>query len=306
MVKEHPTAQPHTRQHRSTESAATGANERSGSRVALITGSSSGFGLLIALVLARQGWHVIATMRDLSRRAELEQQAIQQGLQSRIDYVQLDVHEEHTIAQAIATLLQQYGRLDVLINNAGYAVGGFVEHVPMEAWRSQLETNLFGMIAVTRAVLPIMRQQRSGMIINMSSISGIAAFPGYAPYATSKFAVEGFSESLRQEMSRFGVHVVLVEPGAYRTAIWNKGLSAIYTTADSPYNDHLEAVLTYSRHSALHAPHPQQVAQLIGRLVNKRRPRLRYAIGRGTAVLVLARRLLPWAWLERMIDRVLR
>ncbi|MFD1884528.1 SDR family oxidoreductase [Paenibacillus wenxiniae] len=281
-------------------------HERSSRRVALITGSSSGFGLLIALVLARQGWQVIATMRDLSRRQELEQRAIQEGLQAQIDYVRLDVNEETSITHAMTGIMQQYGRLDVLINNAGYAAGGFIEHVPMEAWRSQLETNVFGLIAVTRAVLPIMRKQRSGKIINMSSISGIAAFPGYAPYATSKFAVEGFSESLRQEMSRFGVDVVLVEPGAYRTAIWNKGLSAIHTTEDSPYTDHLEAVLAYSRHSSLHAPDPQQVAKLIGRLVNKRRPRLRYAVGRGTGILVLARRLLPWSWLERIIDRVLR
>ncbi len=284
------------------------ASERASSdqRIALITGSSSGFGMLIALVLARQGWQVIATMRDLSRRQELEDQAVQEGLQKQIQYVQLDVNGEATIAPAITAVLQQYGRLDVLINNAGYAVGGFVEHVPMSAWRSQLETNVFGVIAVTRAVLPIMRRQRSGLIINMSSISGIAAFPGYAPYATSKFAIEGFSESLRQEMARFGVRVVLVEPGAYRTAIWNKGLASIHTAEDSPYTDHLEAVLKYSRQSAVHAPDPQQVAQLIGRLVNKRRPRLRYAVGRGTGVLVIARRLLPWSWLEHIIDRTLR
>lgn len=285
---------------------ATAGQGHSDKRVALITGSSSGFGLLIALVLARQGWQVIATMRDLSRREQLEQQAIQEGIQAQIAYVRLDVNEDTSIAQAIADTIRQYGRLDVLINNAGYAAGGFVEHVPMEAWRSQMETNVFGVIAVTRAVLPIMRQQRSGMIINMSSISGIAAFPGYAPYATSKFAVEGFSESLRQEMARYGVHVVLVEPGAYRTAIWNKGLSAIHTTEDSPYKDHLEAVLAYSRHSSQHAPDPQQVAQLIGRLVNKRRPRLRYAVGQGTGILVWAKRTLPWGLLERIIDRVLR
>ncbi|WP_087071248.1 SDR family oxidoreductase [Paenibacillus bovis] len=272
-------------------------------RVALITGSSSGFGLLIALNLAQQGFVVIATMRDLARRTALEEQAARQGVADRIQYLQLDVNEEHSITAAVQTIFRQHGQIDVLINNAGYAAGGFVEHVPMHAWRDQLETNVFGLIAVTRAVLPIMRKQRNGLIINMSSISGLAAFPGYAPYATSKFAIEGFSESLRHEMAPFGIKVVLVEPGSYRTDIWSKGLGSIHTKPDSPYQPQLDAVLRYSRHSAEHAPDPRQVADLIGRIVHQRRPRLRYPVGQGSGLLVLARKLLPWSWLEWIIRR---
>ncbi|WP_017812653.1 SDR family oxidoreductase [Paenibacillus shenyangensis] len=273
------------------------------SRIAIITGSSSGFGLLIALNLARQGFVVIATMRDLSRRTALEEQAAQQGVTDRIQYVQLDVTDEQSLATAVQSIYRQHGHIDVLINNAGYAAGGFVEHVPMQAWRDQLETNVFGLIAVTRAVLPIMREQRSGLIINMSSVSGLAAFPGYAPYATSKFAIEGFSESLRHEMAPFGVKIVLVEPGSYRTDIWDKGLSSIHTKPDSPYQPQLDAVLRYSRHSAEHAPHPRQVADLIGRIVNHKHPRLRYPVGQGSGLLVMARKLLPWSWLEWIIRR---
>lgn len=278
-------------------------------RIVLITGSSSGFGLLTAITLAQQGWQVIATMRDLSRRTELDQQAQQAGVRNNIHCVRLDVTQPESIVEAIHIVRQQYGRLDVLINNAGYAVGGFIEHVPMEVWRAQLESNVFGLIAVTREVLPMMREQRSGQIINMSSVSGIAAFPGYAPYATSKFAIEGFSESLRHEMASFGVAVVLVEPGAYRTAIWNKGLEDIQTGAQnqtSPYERQLNKILDYSRHSAQHAPHPQQVADLIARIVQTKRPRLRYPVGKGSGLLIWARRLLPAWLLEYIIQRVLR
>lgn len=112
----------------------------------------------------------------------------------------LDVTDEASIASAIQESLELAGRMDVLVNNAGFAVGGFVEEVSMEEWRRQLETNFFGLVAVTKAVLPHMRVQRSGLIINVSSVSGLSGFPGYGPYAASKFAVEGFSESLRQEM----------------------------------------------------------------------------------------------------------
>lgn len=194
--------------------------------IALITGTSSGFGLLTALTLARRGYKVIATMRDLNRKDELVEQAEQAGVLERIHLMTLDVTDESSVASAIHAVTELFGRIDVLVNNAGFAVGGYVEEVSMEAWRRQMETNFFGLIAVTKGVLPIMRMQRAGLIINVSSVSGLTGFPGYAPYAASKFAVEGFSESLRQEMLSFGVRVVLVEPGSFRTPIWGKVLPA--------------------------------------------------------------------------------
>src|SRR5262249_13409292 len=140
---------------------------------------------------------------------------------------------------------------------------GYVEDVPMEAWRSQLETNVFGVIAVTRTVLPHMRERQSGCIINVSSVSGLSAFPGYAPYSTSKFAIEGFSESLRLEMMPYGVRVVLVEPGAYRTEIWRKGFDSVHTTEASPNWPRLSRMLAYSRKVSEAAPDPQEVADEI-------------------------------------------
>lgn len=275
-------------------------------RIALITGTSSGFGLLTAIQLAGQGYKVIATMRDLSRKGELEREADQAGLLQQLHFLTMDVTDHTSIEEVINSVQDTFGRIDVLVNNAGFATGGFIEEITMEEWRRQMETNFFGVVAVTRAVLPIMRKQRSGMIINMGSISGLSGFPGYAPYAASKFAIEGFSESLRHEMSPYGIRVVLIEPGSFRTPIWGKGMEQIRLNEDSPYRERLAAVLRYSKHTAETAPDPQQVAALIGRITKMRAPRLRYPIGKGTRTLIIGKTLLPWKWLERIIAKELR
>lgn len=154
-------------------------------------------------------------------------------------------------------------------------------------------------------MLPVMRGQREGCIINVSSVSGLFGFPGYAPYAASKFAVEGFSESLRQELLPFGIKVILVEPGSFRTPIWGKGMDSIRTSDTSPYKKQLEQVLRYSRRTAEAAPDPAQVAELIGRLVQKRSPKLRYPVGKGIHSLIFGKSLLPWKTLERFIAKSL-
>ncbi|MBA2938296.1 SDR family oxidoreductase [Paenibacillus sp. CGMCC 1.16610] len=274
--------------------------------IALVTGASSGFGLLTSIALAQKGYHVIATMRDLSRGDSLLLQAKKAGVNSSIDTMRLDVTIQTSIEEAVSAIMKKYGRIDVLINNAGFAVGGYVEDVPMEAWRSQLETNVFGVIATTKAVLPIMRGNESGCIVNVSSVSGLSAFPGYAPYSTSKFAIEGFSESLRLEMLPFGIRVHLVEPGAYRTEIWRKGFEAIHTTETSPYWQQLGRVLAYSRKAAMTAPDPQEVADAIARLVDKPGAKLRYPLGRGVQMGLWARSFLPWKWYEGLLHRLLK
>lgn len=277
-------------------------------KVAFITGTSSGFGLLTAVVLAGKGYKVVATMRDLSKREALLHEAARAGVDADalIETVRLDVTDSEEAARVVADAIARYGAIDVLVNNAGFALGGFVEEVPLEDWRQQMETNFFGLIAVTKAVLPSMRERGNGTIVNIGSVSGRIAFPGYAPYAASKFAVEGFSESLRHEMAPFGVRVVLVEPGAYRTAIWGKGIAAIRTSEASPYAGPMKAMMSYSQRAAESAPDPREVAELVGRIADARSPRLRYALGRGSALLLAAKAVLPWSWLEGAIRRALR
>lgn len=262
--------------------------------------------MLTAISLAKRGYLVVATMRDLGRKEALVRLAAEAGISDQIQYIRLDVTDPQSVMEAMDEILRHYHRIDMLVNNAGFAVGGFIEEVPMADWRRQMETNLFGLIEVTRAVLPVMRKQRSGFIINLSSVSGLSGFPGYAPYATSKFAVEGFTESLRHEMAPFGIKAVLIEPGAYRTPIWNKGLGEIRKREQSPYNKQLDAVLRYSRRTGETAPDPQEVADLIVRIGQMRYPRLRYALGKGSRLLIIGKALLPWKWFEWIIARGLK
>lgn len=280
-------------------------DQRNAKPIALITGTSSGFGLLTAIALGKAGYHVIATMRDLSKRLPLLEQAKAAKIEQNIVYMQLDITDETAIKQLIQTIQFQYNRIDILVNNAGIAVGGYVEDVTITDWRLQFETNFFGLIALTQAVLPMMRSQNSGKIINISSISGRLGFPGYAAYAASKFAVEGFSESLRHEMLPFGIYVVLVEPGAYKTEIWEKGFNTMRTSPESVYRTQLEAVLRYSQKAAETAPNPQDIANLIVKVTKNVHPKLRYPLGKGARLTLWSKALLPWKWFEWMIKKLL-
>ncbi|WP_019421229.1 SDR family oxidoreductase [Paenibacillus sp. OSY-SE] len=273
--------------------------------IAVVTGTSSGFGLYTSVALAHAGYDVVATMRNTAKQEKLQAEALAGGGSERIHVLPLDVTDAKSVEAAFAHIRQHYGKVDLLVNNAGYAAGGYIEEVDMDAWRAQLETNFFGTVAVTRAVLPMMREQGSGTIVNVSSISGRYAFPGYAPYAASKFAVEGFTEALRLEMLPFGVYAVLIEPGAYKTDIWGKGFSSIQARDGSPYSKPLQAVLQFSKRSAETAPPPQEVARHIIKIARTPRPKLRYFMGRGAAPLRLIR-LFPWKWYERLVLWALR
>ncbi|WP_409343538.1 SDR family oxidoreductase [Paenibacillus sp. MBLB4367] len=274
--------------------------------VAIVTGASSGFGLLTATALAKEGFRVIATVREPGREAALMEEAERAGVAGRIECLPLDVTDHAGVLHVAATVFSRFGRIDVLVNNAGFALGGFAEEVPIAEWRRQFETNFFGLVAMTQAVLPHMREQKHGTIVNVSSVSGLAGLPGYAPYAASKFAVEGFSESLRLETADFGVKVVLVEPGAYRTAIWAKGFAQINRPHDSPYRAKLDRILAYSRRTAETAPDPREVADAIVEIALARSPKLRYPLGRGSRMLRLAKAVVPWKWYERAVLRMLR
>ncbi|MFM1652958.1 SDR family oxidoreductase [Brevibacillus sp. B_LB10_24] len=271
--------------------------------VALVTGSSSGFGLLSCIELAKEGYDVIATMRDVDKQGELIAAAANAGVSPFVRCLAMDVTDFAQVEAVIQDVQSEYDGIDVLVNNAGFAVGGFVEDIPLAEWQRQMDTNFFGVVAVTKAVLPAMREQRSGRIINIGSVSGKIGFPGYGPYAASKFAVAGFSEALRLEMLPFGIQVVLIEPGSYKTPIWQKGFASILTKPDSPYAAQMEAVLRYSRRSAETAPNPIEVARAVVNAAKKRRPKLRYTMGQGALLAAFAKTVLPWKWFETIIRR---
>lgn len=274
-------------------------------RVALITGTSSGIGYQAALALAREGYHVAATMRNLAARDRLLNAAQQMGVADRLEVYRLDVTDAEAATRVVAAVTDRWGRIDLLVNNAGMAVGGFVEEVDLEAWQEQFAVNVWGLLAVTKAVLPVMRRQKSGRIINISSVAGRFGFPALAPYAASKFAVEGLSEALRLELLPFGIQVVLIEPGAFRTAIWEKGLGRIASDSGSPYADMAARIARQVMRSAQTAPPPDAVVATLLKAARAKRLRLRYVVGSGARRLLWLKALLPWTVVERAALRVL-
>jgi NAD(P)-dependent dehydrogenase (short-subunit alcohol dehydrogenase family) len=189
----------------------------------------------------------------------------------------------------------------VLVNNAGFALGGFCEELSVEEYRLQFETNVFGVISVTQAVLPVMRKNRTGRIINMSSISGKFGFPGLSPYTASKHALEGFSESLRLEVKPFGIDVVLVEPGSYQTNIWSS-IDNTSIRSDSPYYFYMERLLSEIESGKAGHGNPLDVAQLVVEIASqKKTPKLRYPIGKGVMMSLVIKALLPWKLIENVI-----
>ena len=269
-------------------------------RTALVTGASSGFGLLTSVTLARRGWHVRATMRDLNRRERLETAARTAGVLERIEFHTLDVTSAGQIAALAGALADR--PLHAIINNAGFALPGFAEDTTDAELRKQLDTNFFGAASVTRAFLPQLRRQRFGHIVMITSISGRMAFPGLGSYAASKFALEGWTEALRYEMQPLGIQVVLVEPGSFDTDIWTRNAKPAAGLLD-PASPNAVRALGW-RHKVEHEIHragPQPVADLIARILDTPRPRLRYVIGRDARLGLMMRRILPWRVFERFI-----
>jgi len=184
-------------------------------KVIIVTGSSSGIGLESALLLARNGYITYATMRSPEKDTSIKTAVQKEGLPIRV--VQLDVTDDNSVKNAVDHIISESGRIDVLVNNAGYSLGGALEDLSMEEIKSQYETNLFGLIRVIQAVLPTMRKQRSSRILNISSGTGIFGFPGISADVSTKFAVEGLSESIAYELEPFGIKVILIEPGFVKT-----------------------------------------------------------------------------------------
>ena len=215
-------------------------------KVVLITGANSGFGKWMALEFAKANYTVIASMRDRNKSKPLIDIATKMGVMSNIEIIILDITSDKSV-ENLTLYLQEFGRVDLLINNAGYAGAGFSEEIPIQEYQLQMDTNFFGTIRVTQAVLPFMRKQGQGMIINMSSISGEIGFPGMSPYVSSKFALEGWSESLRLELAPFSIPVILIEPGSFQTNIWTTGkkVTEKSTLATSPYFTYMNQLDTY-------------------------------------------------------------
>jgi NAD(P)-dependent dehydrogenase (short-subunit alcohol dehydrogenase family) len=273
---------------------------------ALITGTSSGFGLLTSIELAKAGFRVVATMRDLGRRERLDQAAAAAGVASQLDIRALDVTDFDALPAFVDSIVRDDGRLDVLVNNAGFAVAGFAEDIKLEELRQQFETNFFGAVALTKAALPTMRRQRSGHIIMVSSIAGLHGSVTVSSYSASKHALEGWSESLRLEINALGIKVVLVEPGAFQTDIWTRGAVMGENSTKETSPNIQRSLRMRDRVQALPKRDPIEVARLIATIAQDPNPKLRYLVGRDAKIQLALKRILPWKWHEKLVANFLK
>jgi NAD(P)-dependent dehydrogenase (short-subunit alcohol dehydrogenase family) len=280
----------------------------SNAKIAVITGSSSGIGLATAVELARKGYRVAATMRDLGRSGRLEDAAQKAGVRDCLDLRRINITETDSLEDAVGAIVRDHGRIDVLVNNAGFSSGGFAEDMTLAELRHQMETNFFGNVAMTKAVLPVMRRQRSGHIVQIASIVGRVSAPLVSSYAASKFALEGWSEALRIETHSLGIRVVLVEPGDYQTDIWERNLmiGKQALSGSSPNKQRSQRFAEFVKSRSGKRRDPREVAQLIVRIANDPNPSLRYLIGPGVRAQLVLRALLPWRRWERLVAKMTR
>jgi len=246
----------------------------------------------------------VATMRDLGRRDALDQAAAAAGVQLEIR--QLDVTNFDSISGFVDQVVRDFGRLDVLVNNAGFAVAGFAEDIRLEELRLQFETNFFGAVAMTKAVLPTMRRQRSGHIIQVSSISGLHGSFSLSSYSSSKHALEGWSESLRFEVNSLGIKVVLVEPGAFQTDIWTRGAVMGKDAVKDSSPNFQRGLRMREAVKKIPKADPIAVARFIAAVAQNPNPKLRYLVGRDAKIQLALKRILPWTWHEKVIAGFLK
>lgn len=257
--------------------------------VAVVTGSSSGIGFEIALMLARNGFQTYATMRNLAKSENIKSIASKENLPIYIE--QLDVTDNRSVTNAIQAIVSKANGIDVLVNNAGYALTGAFEDLAIEEIKAQYETNLFGLIRTTQTVLPIMRKQKSGAIVNISSGAGRFGYPGGSAYVSTKFAVEGLSESMAYELEPFGIKVILIEPGVIKTNIANGMVIAEKSqNPNSPYSQIMQKMSTSFEHMLENASSPDVVAKVVLKAVTSENPSLRYLAGKDVEMWIDAKR----------------
>ena len=253
--------------------------------VALITGTSTGIGLATALHFGRQGHDVWAGVRQPAAATDLRAAIDAERLPVRV--VALDVDDPGSVQRGVAEVLDKSGRVDILVNNAGIGGGGPIEDVPVDWVKTLFETNYFGVLRVTQAVLPGMRERRAGAIVNVSSVAGRLAVAGHGHYSAVKHALEAMSEALAQEVQRFGIRVAIVEPGVVVTPIFSKAKR--WADPASPYFDHVRRLLLLYQKQMPHAAQPADAARVIYEAATTSSPRLRWLVGEDAKLLVAGR-----------------
>ncbi len=265
-------------------------------KTVLITGASTGIGRETARLFQRQGWNVVATMRSPEKDTEL-------ASLDKVLCLPLDVTKSATIEAAIDAAIARFGTIDVVINNAGYALIGAFEACELTEIRKQFETNVFGLMAVTQAILPHFRLHKQGILVNVASIGGKLAFPLYSPYHATKWAVEGFSESLQYELRQFNIKVKIIEPGPIQTDFYTRSNSVAKQAGLTAYDNYLDRILPQMDGAGKVGSPPTVTANIIYKAVTDGTWKLRYPAGGNAGFILALRKLLPDAWFLGLIRR---
>jgi NAD(P)-dependent dehydrogenase (short-subunit alcohol dehydrogenase family) len=247
-------------------------------KVALVTGSSSGIGFETALLLSKSGFHTYASMRNLEKSKNITEIVNTENLPLRV--IQLDVNDDISVKNAINKIIAENGRIDVLINNAGYGLFSPIEDITLDQVKEQFETNFFGVVRLVKEVLPVMRKQRNGIIVNVSSGADRVAIPVSSAYVATKFALEGLSESMRYELKEFGINIIIIEPGVIRTNfVENMKTAGTRSRSESPYADLIGRTLKGFGGLMDNSSPPKLVAEAILNAITSKEPEIRYVVG---------------------------
>lgn len=263
-------------------------------KTVVITGSSSGIGKAAVLTFAKAGWNVSATMRNPEKENDFKSL-------KNVKLYALDVTQVSSIQNVLQAVKQDFKTIDVVVNNAGYGVDGIFEGMTDEVIEKQFNTNVFGLMRVTREAIKIMREQKSGTIVQIASMGGRLAFPGYSIYHGTKWAVEGFTESLQYEVAPFNIRLKIIEPGAIKTEFYGRSRHFVkpdYTTA---YNTFIEKVEKLSMESGAKGEDPLVVAESILKAANDTSNKLRFAVGKPAPMLLWLRKRLPDTWFFKIV-----
>jgi NAD(P)-dependent dehydrogenase (short-subunit alcohol dehydrogenase family) len=268
-------------------------------KVAVVTGSSSGIGFETALLLSRNGFYTYATMRNLRKSESIIQMAEKERLPLQV--LELDVNDDESVKNAVEQIAKEKQRIDILVNNAGYLLVGCVEDLSIDEFKAQYETSLFGVIRVSQRILPYMRKQKQGIIVNVSSAAGRIAVPTVPAHTSAKFALEGLSEALKYEVEPFGIKVVIVEPGVIKTNIMNASIIAKKAQdPNSPYAPIMQKVIAKFSSFFENAPLPIEVAKVILKAVTTESQNTRYLVGDDAITMVKARKNMSDTEFERL------
>jgi NAD(P)-dependent dehydrogenase (short-subunit alcohol dehydrogenase family) len=275
-------------------------------RTVLITGGTDGLGKAMALLLAHRGYHVFAAARSAEKRAELDRIAAEKRMP--LETLELDVTADASVQRAVKVVLQKFGYIDVLINNAGVAYVGTVEDLTLEDWHRQFETNFFGVIRVTQAVIPHMRQRNKGRIVLISSVAGLVTAPAQGSYSATKHALEALGNALRHELHSFGIRTILIEPGFIMTGIQKAAQDLITPYEDKinngPYARLYSAFLTSARTASETAKTtPEDCARIVLQAIETPNPKPRYGVTPTATIVKWGKRLLSDSFMDRMTMR---